>query len=421
MFWCAFVACCLTVHLIMKHCTNFSNSRQQRCICRILLMVPVYAGDSWLSLRFFRQSVFFDTGKQPPSQPLPPSLQHHTARIITSFSFTSSAPIAVIITFTISQLHAVRDCYEAVVIYTFFQLLVLYIGGEGEVSALFRSKRVKLLFPLNCFEVHSDKLCVTPFSTSMLVQGFIFCSGLGFRAVQRPCLFRYTWCKRGCLQYVIIRPITTFAAVLAQITNVLCPGNLDPRFGFVWINMINLASVTVAMYTLVLVYVITSDKLQPFSPIPKFWAIKSIIFLSFWQLVIVVALQKAGALDRFETQCVTCFIHFVFVTSCTGTSPPTTSPTAFRTFASASKCCSARLLTCMPSPTSPTSLPPTRAPWRRLPSPSAAAAFLSPCPVSCSSSTLSTCGRTSSRLSSSSLRRSSMPASVLRHVTRHTS
>lgn len=43
-------------------------------------------------------------------------------------------------------------------IYTFFQLLVLYLGGEGQVSALFRSKRVKLLFPLNCFEVHSDKL-----------------------------------------------------------------------------------------------------------------------------------------------------------------------------------------------------------------------------------------------------------------------
>jgi hypothetical protein len=63
---------------------------------------------------------------------------------------------------------------------------------------------------------------------------------------------RYTWCKRGCLQYVIIRPITTFAAVLAQINNVLCPGTIDPRFGYVWINVINLASVTVAMYALVL-------------------------------------------------------------------------------------------------------------------------------------------------------------------------
>ena len=53
-----------------------------------------------------------------------------------------------------------------------------------------------------------------------------------------------------------------------------------------------------------LVYVITAERLLPFSPIPKFWAIKSIIFLSFWQQIIVVALQKAGALDRFESQCV---------------------------------------------------------------------------------------------------------------------
>ncbi len=62
MFWCTFGACCLTAHLIWKHCSNFSNSKQQRCICRILLMVPVYSCDSWLSLRFFRQSVYFDTG-----------------------------------------------------------------------------------------------------------------------------------------------------------------------------------------------------------------------------------------------------------------------------------------------------------------------------------------------------------------------
>jgi len=164
----------------------------------------------------------------------------------------------------------VRDCYEAVVIYTFFQLLVNYLGGEGEVSALFRSKRVKLLFPLNCFTVHSDQL--------------------------------YTWCKRGCLQYVIIRPVMTFTAVLAESSNVLCPGTLDPRFASVWINLINLGSVTVAMYTLVLVYVITSEKLQPHAPIPKFWAIKSIIFLSFWQQIIVVALQKAGVFDRFESE-----------------------------------------------------------------------------------------------------------------------
>lgn len=66
MFWCTFGACCLTAHLIMKHCSNFSNSRQQRCICRILLMVPIYSGDSWLSLRFFRQSVYFDTGNYIP-------------------------------------------------------------------------------------------------------------------------------------------------------------------------------------------------------------------------------------------------------------------------------------------------------------------------------------------------------------------
>ena len=146
MFWCTLGSCCLTAHLIMKHCSNFSKIREQRCICRILLMVPIYSCDSWLSLRFFRQSVYFDTGHRRRRH-----RHHHHHHHHHHHTLVSLLP-------RLSNLATVRDCYEAVVIYTFFQLLVLYLGGEGQVSALFRSKRVKLLFPLNCFEVHSDKL-----------------------------------------------------------------------------------------------------------------------------------------------------------------------------------------------------------------------------------------------------------------------
>jgi len=52
-------------------------------------------------------------------------------------------------------------------------------------------------------------------------------------------------------------------------------------------------SVSLALYGLVLFYFATREMLGPFDPVLKFFTIKSLIFLSFWQGVLLAILEKA--------------------------------------------------------------------------------------------------------------------------------
>jgi len=81
--------------LIWKHLRNYHNPLQQRLIVRILLIAPIYAVDSFLSLLFRQAAVYFNT---------------------------------------------IRDCYESFVIYSFLSLLVQYLGG---VDSLVRKLSAK--------------------------------------------------------------------------------------------------------------------------------------------------------------------------------------------------------------------------------------------------------------------------------------
>ena len=80
----------VSVRLIKEHTAAFVCPDEQAKIIGILWMVPIYAMDSWLSLRFKDAAVYLDMA---------------------------------------------RDCYEAYVIYLFFSLLVSYLAAgapEGE-------------------------------------------------------------------------------------------------------------------------------------------------------------------------------------------------------------------------------------------------------------------------------------------------
>ena len=53
-------------------------------------------------------------------------------------------------------------------------------------------------------------------------------------------------------------------------------------------------SITLALYALFLFYFATRELLKPFDPVLKFFTIKSVIFLSFWQGVLLALLEKLG-------------------------------------------------------------------------------------------------------------------------------
>lgn len=103
----------LSAYLIYKHCTNYTSKYQQRFIVRILLMVPIYSMDSFLSFRVYSLAIYFDL---------------------------------------------LRDCYEAFVINTFFCLLIEYAGGYSATKeALAKNETIKLIFPLNCISVRPKR------------------------------------------------------------------------------------------------------------------------------------------------------------------------------------------------------------------------------------------------------------------------
>jgi hypothetical protein len=56
-----------------------------------------------------------------------------------------------------------------------------------------------------------------------------------------------------------------------------------PSSGFLYITLIYNVSVSLALYALFLFYFATRELLSPYDPIWKFFTVKSVIFLSFWQ------------------------------------------------------------------------------------------------------------------------------------------
>jgi hypothetical protein len=68
------VACLLAFFLIYRHLKHFTEPKPQTNICRILLMVPIYAIDSWLSIYFRHYSIYFDLVRDSYEVPVPFSL-----------------------------------------------------------------------------------------------------------------------------------------------------------------------------------------------------------------------------------------------------------------------------------------------------------------------------------------------------------
>lgn len=98
--------------LIYKHLKYYSVPEEQKQIVRILLMVPIYATDSWVAM-------------------WEPSLTEY--------------------------IDPVRDCYEAYVLYCFISLLAAYSGDEAELMQRLEAdghNEVKPLPPMCCLKPH---------------------------------------------------------------------------------------------------------------------------------------------------------------------------------------------------------------------------------------------------------------------------
>ncbi|KAH8804977.1 organic solute transporter Ostalpha-domain-containing protein [Xylogone sp. PMI_703] len=163
----------------------------------------------------------------------------------------------------------IRDIYEAFTIYTFFQLLINFIGGERALIIMMHGRKpVSHLWPLNHFLPQVD--------------------------ISDPHTFLAI--KRGILQYTWLKPILALASIIMKSTNVYQEGYIGLSSGYFWSGIIYNISVTVSLYSLGLFWVCMSKDLKPFRPVPKFLSIKLIIFASYWQGFFLSILVWLGAI-----------------------------------------------------------------------------------------------------------------------------
>ncbi|PWN96306.1 DUF300-domain-containing protein, partial [Tilletiopsis washingtonensis] len=166
----------------------------------------------------------------------------------------------------------VRDCYEAVVITSFVWLLLQYVGDSpAEQNEVFSQVKLKKwVWPLGWWRY-------------------------------RPTGLHFLWIMKICiLQYAIVRPVCTIAAVGLQYMGLYCLASWSPAFGHLWIALAITISVTVALYALLQLYMPIQKELKPYSPILKFLAVKAAIFIIFWQSLFLSILFYFDVLKETE-------------------------------------------------------------------------------------------------------------------------
>jgi len=158
---------------------------------------------------------------------------------------------------------------QAFTIYTFFQLLINYIGGERALIIMMHGRApVSHLWPLNHVLAKVD--------------------------ISDPHTFLAI--KRGILQYTWLKPLLALAAVIMKACGVYEEGYIGLKSGYFWSGIIYNISVTVSLYALGLFWVCMNKDLKPFRPVPKFLCIKLIIFASYWQGFFLSILVWLGAI-----------------------------------------------------------------------------------------------------------------------------
>ncbi|KAL8168224.1 hypothetical protein V2J09_009723 [Rumex salicifolius] len=161
--------------------------------------------------------------------------------------------------------NSLREIYEAWVIYNFLSLCLAWVGGPGAVVI---SLSGRVLKPSVCLMT----CCFPPIP-------------LDGRFIRR--------CKQGCLQFVILKPILVALTFMFYAKGKYEDGNFSANQSYLYITIIYTFSYSAALYALALFYVACRDLLQPFNPVPKFILIKLVVFLTYWQGVLVFLAAKS--------------------------------------------------------------------------------------------------------------------------------
>ena len=194
---------------------------------RIIAVVIIYSIESWLALRYAEARIYIES---------------------------------------------VRDIYEAFVIYSFYFLMLSFLGGPERLAARLRETgRERAACVPGC-------CCFRPWRN-------------GKRFVHR--------CTVGVYQYVLLKVLCSLAGIVAEAAGDYEEGSFHPQHAFLWLSIIVNVSQCYALFVLALFYVNTSAWLKPLQPVYKFGIVKVIVFVLFWQSVALAGAGMIGAIHPF--------------------------------------------------------------------------------------------------------------------------
>eukprot|EP00922_Rhytidocystis_sp_ex-Travisia-forbesii_P018304 GHVS01027210.1.p1 GENE.GHVS01027210.1~~GHVS01027210.1.p1 ORF type:complete len:781 (-),score=140.44 GHVS01027210.1:153-2495(-) len=211
---------------IFGHSVHYNVPSQQRYVVRLLFFVPVYAVGSLLILMFINYFLYFEV---------------------------------------------LRDVWEAVVVYSFFSLILDYCGGENAcaVEIARYPGSISHAFPLPLI---GKRVCLLDVCRPIQ------------HALTHPIPLNLTFvknCKRCVLQFILLKPF------MAIVSIIMYSIGLYHEWGFYWIclGFVYNASVCTALYGLFLFYMATRHHSQLVGrrPVGKFVAIKLVIIATWYQ------------------------------------------------------------------------------------------------------------------------------------------
>lgn len=230
----------LSVRLVYLHFTHWYMPNVQKYVVRILWMVPLYAVQSWLSLRFPHARIYINT---------------------------------------------IRDLYEAFVIASFLYYLIELLGGEESMVRILRHKARE-------DPVLAEHLSHHPFPFRFVLTPW----NLGVEFMLQ--------CKHGVLQYVVAKTFATILTYLCQSVDIYGEGQFSWTVAYPYIAFSLNISVMYSLYCLVKLFHAVNDELRypiDWHPLGKFLCVKGVVFFTWWQGVIIFYLKAHGVIADMGT------------------------------------------------------------------------------------------------------------------------
>ncbi|KAF5936001.1 hypothetical protein ACSBR2_013903 [Camellia fascicularis] len=233
----AFVVVTLTlsIYLLFEHLSAYKNPEEQKFLIGVILMVPCYAVESFVSL----------------------------------MNPTISVDIEIL-----------RDCYESFAMYCFGRYLVACLGGE-ERTIEFMERQGRAKIPLLDHGIEKGTI-KHPFPMNYFLKPWKLNQWV------------YQVIKFGIVQYMIIKAVTAILSVILEAFGVYCEGDFKWGCGYPYMAVVLNFSQSWALYCLVQFYAITKEELAHIKPLYKFVTFKSIVFLTWWQGVAIALLYALG-------------------------------------------------------------------------------------------------------------------------------